>query len=67
MRATSDPVGPGGESGNRMIGRRALLQGAVGIAGLSVLAACSSNQPTNVSAACVSSLQFPPNTPADSA
>ncbi len=64
MRATSDPVGPEGDAGNRMIGRRALLQGALGVAGMSVLAACSSNQPTNASAACVSSLQFPPNTPA---
>jgi putative aldouronate transport system substrate-binding protein len=30
---------------------------------MTVLAACSNNQPNNVSAACVSSLQFPPNTP----
>jgi len=48
---------------SRLIGRRALLQGALGIAGMSVLAACSNNQPSNVSAACVSGLQFPPNTP----
>src|SRR5260221_12780159 len=64
MRATSDPVGPEGDAGNRMIGGGALPQGASGVAGMSVLAACSSNQPTNASAACVSSLQFPPNTPA---
>src|SRR5262249_12055967 len=48
---------------SRLIGRRALLQGALGVAGLTVLAACSGNQQNNASAACVSNLTFPPNTP----
>ena len=63
MRSTSDAGGPEDVSDKQVIGRRALLQGALGIAGMGVLAACNRNQPTNVNAACISSLQFPPNTP----
>jgi putative aldouronate transport system substrate-binding protein len=58
---------------SRGLGRRALLQGALGIAGMGVLAACSSAQPNTAaggagataagSVGCVSNLKFPPNTP----
>ena len=48
---------------SRLIGRRALLQGALGMAGLGVLTACGSNQQSGAGAACVSTLKFPPNTP----
>lgn len=44
-------------------GRRALLQGLLGVAGMGVLAACTSNQSTNAAVACVSNLHFPPNAP----
>src|SRR5579864_916360 len=47
----------------RLIGRRALLQGALGVAAMTIMAACGGNQPNNASAACVSNLKFPPNTP----
>ena len=48
---------------SRGLRRRALLQGALGMAGLGVLAACSGNQATQSAAACISDLHFPPNTP----
>ena len=35
---------------SRLIGRRALLQGALGVAGMTVLAACGGNQQNNASA-----------------
>ena len=38
----------------RGLGRRALLQGALGVAGMGMLAACTGNQATNAAAACIS-------------
>lgn len=63
MGSASDAQSQEFELLSRGLRRRALLQGALGMAGLGVLAACSGNQATQSAAACISDLHFPPNTP----
>ncbi|MGI8914565.1 MAG: extracellular solute-binding protein [Chloroflexota bacterium] len=48
---------------SRGFGRRGLLQGALGVAGVGALAACGNSKAGTAAAACVSGLKFPPNTP----
>jgi len=64
MQSASEARGLEDHVLNRGLGRRALLQGALGIAGMGVLTACTSNQSTSAAAvACVKNLSFPPNAP----
>jgi putative aldouronate transport system substrate-binding protein len=63
MHSVDDAQGREDNLLSRGLGRRALLQGALGLAGMGMLAACSNNQAATNAASCISSLQFPPNTP----